>query len=396
MARFAGGKAPFLRMADSPNQGTGIIMRDFMIGLAPVILFAWYKNGIQVMIDGNIGFFEMLYPLLFIVLGGLLSTLMEAIALYIMHKEDRSVKGIMGKLKTSFAAIPGMLLALVLPLYTPIWVLIFGCFMGTIVAKMIFGGFGHNIFNPALIGYLTIGFTLMGVINAAGGVFNASEVLVDSYAGATPLTLLSRIKELDYDALVAPYGSLWNFFLGTIPGALAETGALAILVSYLWLSIRKVIKWFTPLIFVGTVFVLSWFIGIASGEAGIWFPVYSILSGGLMFGAVFMATEPVTSPRNPLGKVVFALFLGVLTVLFRYVSALPEGVATSIVFMNIFTLPIDNWTAVLRVEGIKRKTALKFTVLVVLIVGLAIYAILKAGSMYTAFIDLPILIGRWF
>jgi electron transport complex protein RnfD len=142
--------------------------------------------------------------------------------------------------------------------------------------------------------------------------------------------------------------------------------------------------------------VLSWFIGIASGEAGIWFPVYSVLSGGLMFGAVFMATEPVTSPRNPLGKVVFALFLGVLTVLFRYVSALPEGVATSIIFMNIFTLPIDNWTAVLRVEGIKRKTALKFTVLVVLIVGLAIYAILKAGSMYTAFIDLPILIGRWF
>ena len=232
---------------------------------------------------------------------------------------------------------------------------ILGCFMGTVVAKMLFGGFGHNIFNPALIGYLTIAVTLTGVINAAGGVFNASEVLVDAYAGATPLTLLSRIKELDYDKLVAPYGTLWNFFLGMIPGALAETGVLAILISYAWLVARKVIKWFTPLVYVGTVFIISWFIGIAAGEAGIWFPLYSILSGGLMFGAVFMATEPVTTPKNPLGKLVFALFLGVLTVLFRYVSDLPEGVATSIVFLNIFTLPIDNWTVVLRAQGLKNR-----------------------------------------
>jgi electron transport complex protein RnfD len=261
---------------------------------------------------------------------------------------------------------------------------------------MLFGGFGHNIFNPALIGYLTIAVTLTGVINAAGGVFNASEVLVDSYAGATPLTLLSRIKELDYDKLVAPYGTLWNFFLGTIPGALAETGALAILVSYGWLVYRKVIKWFTPLIYVGTVFVLSWFIGIASGEPGIWFPLYSILSGGLMFGAVFMATEPVTTPRNPLGKVVFALFLGVFTVLFRYISTLPEGVATSIVFLNIFTMPIDNWTAVIRARGIKKQTAIKASVFAVLFIALVLYAILKAGSMYTAFIQGPIGIGGWF
>ncbi|MDD3114067.1 MAG: RnfABCDGE type electron transport complex subunit D [Candidatus Izemoplasmatales bacterium] len=396
MARFAGGKAPFLRISDQPNQGTGIIMRDFMIGLAPVILFSWYKNGIQVMIDGNIGFFEMLYPLIFILLGGLMSLIMEGITLYIIHPDSRSLKGVMAKLSTSYPMVPGLLLAMVLPLYTPVWVLIFGCFMGTVVGKMLFGGFGHNIFNPALIGYLTIAVTLTGVINAAGGVFNASEVLVDSYAGATPLTLLSRIKELDYDKLVAPYGTLWNFFLGTIPGALAETGALAILVSYGWLVYRKVIKWFTPLIYVGTVFVLSWFIGIASGEPGIWFPLYSILSGGLMFGAVFMATEPVTTPRNPLGKVVFALFLGVFTVLFRYISTLPEGVATSIVFLNIFTMPIDNWTAVIRARGIKKQTAIKASVFAVLFIALVLYAILKAGSMYTAFIQGPIGIGGWF
>jgi electron transport complex protein RnfD len=109
-----------------------------------------------------------------------------------------------------------------------------------------------------------------------------------------------------------------------------------------------------------------------------------------------MATEPVTTPKNPLGKLVFALFLGVLTVLFRYVSDLPEGVATSIVFLNIFTLPIDNWTAVLRAQGLKKQTAVKAVVLILLFVLLVVYAILKAGSMYTAFIRLPGLIGRWF
>ena len=382
MARFASGKAPFLRLTDTKSYGTSVIMRDFLIGLLPLILFAFYKNGIQVYLDGNITFLEMFYPLVFILAGGFLSTLFEGIFFVITDKEVRTLKALKNRLEVSYSAIPGLLLAMILPLYTPFWVLIFGCLAASIVGKMLFGGFGFNIFNPALIGYITVGFTLYGVISAAGGALNASEALVDAYAGATPLAILGSADSLSYAELVAPYGNLWNFLLGTIPGALAETSALACILAYLWLSFRKVIKWFVPLVFVGTVFVLSWLIGIVSGEAGIWFPLYSILSGGLMFGAVFMATEPVTTPRNPLGKIVFALFLGVFTVLFRFVGDLPEGVGTSIIFMNIFTMPIDNWTAIIRVEGLNKKTALKFAVLVFLIVGLAVYGVLKAGGQY--------------
>jgi electron transport complex protein RnfD len=388
MARFAGGKAPFIRLADEKDYGTNVIMKDFMIALLPVILFAWYKNGIKVFIDGNINFLEMLYPLFFIMMGGIMSSLMEGIFFYVTDKEKRSFKAISEKLSLSFAAIPGIILALLLPLYTPIWVLMFAAFVATIIGKMIFGGFGHNIFNPALLGYAVVGFTLMGVVNAAGGVFNASEVLVDSYAGATPLGVLASAKEIDYNVLVKPYGSLWDFFIGTIPGAIGETGALFIMFGGLYLVIKKIIKWYTPVIYVGTVFVLSWIIGAVSGDSGIWFPTYSVLSGGVMFAAVFMATEPVTTPTNGLGKVFFALFLGVLTVLFRFVGNLPEGVGTSLIFLNIFTLPIDKFTGVIRTKKFTKPGGLYFGILTGLLVLLVVYTLIKAGSMYTAFIPL--------
>lgn len=390
MARFANGKAPFLRLTDSPKFGTAVIMRDFLIGLLPVILFAWYKNGIKVYLDGNITLLEMFYPLVFVLLGGLLSMVMEGLFFVITDKEVRSLPAMMKKISTSFSMIPGLLLAMILPLYTPVWVLIFGCAMATVVAKMLFGGFGYNIFNPAIVGYVAIAFTLTGVINQAGGALNASESLIDAIGGATPLTNMKSFLSLEatpipnFANLVAPYGSLWDFFVGTIPGALAETGVLAILIAYVWYVVRGVIKWFVPLVYVGTVFLLSWAIGALSGDAGLWFPTFSILSGGLIFGAVFMATEPVTTPRNPMGKLFFALFLGVFTVLFRFLGNMPEGVATSILFMNIFTMPIDKWTAVIRAQGLKKSTIVKLGVLIVLILVIAAFAVLRAGSIYSA------------
>ncbi len=387
--RFAGGKAPFLRIADEKNKGTNTIMRDFMIGLTFVALFAWFKNGILVFIQGNVNFIEMLYPLFFYLMGGLLSFVMEAIFIYYTNKDARSFKPLMQKLSTSYALIPGLILALMLPIYTPIWVLAFGAFVGTIIGKMIFGGFGHNIFNPALLGYAAIKFGLMGVINAAGGYFNASEVLVDAYGGATPLAVLSVDKILSYDALVKPYGNLWTFFLGLTPGGFGETSVLVIAISYIWLSVRKVINWTTPLIYVGGVFVLSWLVGILNGQSEIWFPLYSIFTGGLMFGAVFMSTEPVTTPRNPLGKVYFALMLAVLTVLFRYVGNLPEGVGTAIITMNIFALPIDKLTAIIRFKRYKKAAWGQMATLAIILLAIGVYTVIKAGNLYT--LTLPLI-----
>jgi len=387
MARFANAKAPFVRVSDESISDTKGVMRDFFIALLPIILFSWIKNGILVYLAGDSSFFEMLYPLFMICLGGFLSVFFEFIFFYVTSdKEQRNFASIKKKLNTSYAAFPGIILVLILPLYTPVWVLIFGVFMATLVGKMLFGGFGYNIFNPALIGYMAVMFTLAGVIKASGGSLNPSEVLVDAYAGATPLGILQETKLISYQTLVAPYGNLFDFFLGTIPGSLGETSALAILISYCWLVYRKVIRWYSPLIFIATVFGLSWIIGVMSGESGLWFPTYSILSGGLMYGAVFMSTEPVTTPRNPLGKIFNALFLGVLTVLFRFIGMYPEGVATSIVVMNIFTMPLDKTTAVLRASGVTKKTWPKLAILVGLLVLLIVFALVKANAVYSAMI----------
>ncbi|QWC00359.1 RnfABCDGE type electron transport complex subunit D [Mycoplasmatota bacterium] len=392
MARFAGGKAPFLRLSDEKGKNTNTIMRDFMIALLPVVLFSWYKNGIQVYIDGNINFFEMLYPLFLILMGGFLSVVMEGIFFYITDKKNRNLNDILRKLSTSYAAIPGVILALLLPVYTPIWVLMFATFIATIVGKMLFGGFGHNIFNPALLGYAIVGFTLSGFITDAGGVLNGSEILVDTYAGATPLGIFAQFRNtgeaFSFAALVEPYGNLWDFFIGTIPGALGETSALAILIGGVWLVARKIIKWYTPVIYVGTVFVISWIIGMIAGDAGLWFPTYSILSGGVMFAAVFMITEPVTTPTNSLGKIVFALFLGVLTVLFRFVGNLPEGVGTSLILMNIFAIPIDTYSGIIRTKGFKKPGLSFISVLAGIFLIIAAYTIIASVNMYTAFLPI--------
>lgn len=390
MARFAGGKAPFLRISDTRNNGTGIMMRDFLIGLLPVILFAWYKNGIMLYSEGNINFLEMLYPLVFILVGGIGSVLMEAIFFYISDPEARKMEGLMKRIKTSYGLIPGLILALMLPVYTPIWVLLFGCFVANIIGKMVFGGFGYNIFNPALLGYAVIKFTLMGVIKDAGGYLNVSEAMIDAYAGATPLSTSALIGDniISFDALVTPYGSLWDLFAGFHPGGLGETSFMIMIISYIWLSARKVIKWQTPLLFVAAVFGLSWIVGMLSGVSGVWFPLYTIFTGGVMFGAVFMITEPVTTPKNPLGKTVFVLFLAVLTILFRYVGNLPEGVGTSIIVMNIFALPIDKYAGIIRAQRWK-KPALKYVfVLFGILLVLGVYAVLKAGSIYNLFLPL--------
>ncbi len=387
MARFAGGKAPYLRIADQKDKGTGIIMRDFFIGLLPVILFAWYKNGILVYSQGNINFLEMLYPLFFIIVGGLTSILMEAIFFYIVDKDARKLKPLLKKVSNSYAMIPGLILALMLPVYTPIWVLMFGCFVANIIGKMVFGGFGYNVFNPALLGYAVVKLTLMGVIKDAGGFLNVSEALVDSYAGATPLAILQS-GTISYDALVAPYGGLFNLFAGFHPGGLGETSFLVMLVSYVWLSVRKVINWETPLLFVAVVFGLSWIVGALNGVNDIWFPLYSIFTGGVMYGAVFMITEPVTTPRNRLGRIFFVLYLAVLTILFRFVGNLPEGVGTSIIVMNIFAIPIDKYTAIIRANRWKKPAWKYVAILVGILLVLGVYAVIKAGGMYTLFAPL--------
>lgn len=371
--RFNAGIAPYIRKANSKSYGTEVMMRDFTISLLPLIIFAWVKNGLIPFIDGNVGVFQMLYPLLFVLIGGISSVVLEGIFFLIRNKDEDIKK----KLKFSYGVIPGLLLGMVLPLHTPIWVLLFGTVFGVVIGKLFFGGFGYNIFNPALVGYVFIIFAFYGVITANGGVLNANEIGT-VVSGVTPLTGFKNTA--DVASTIDAYGGLGNFFLGFIPGSIAETSSLLCLVSFVYLLVRKTINWRIPVVYVGTVFILSFIIGAIKGySTDLSFATFSVLSGGLLFGAVFMATEPVTTPRTPNGEIVFALFLGAITVMLRNISDMPEGVATSILFMNLFTPTIDNIFAKVRVKDKPSKMVASYAVVGIMVIAIFGFTLIQLG-----------------
>lgn len=326
-------KGPFIHSKNSTRK----MMQNLLIAFIPIILFSFYKNGVLPYQKGYVNLYGLLKPLIFPIVGMMMGIFVEYLTFkYVYKKNKEEVKKI---LKNSYAIFPGLFLSLILPINTPLWVFILGCVFATFLGKMIYGGFGHNIFNPALIGCLFVLTFYGSAISSIGGYLNAYEL--DTIASATPLTNAATVEGIGtYATLVAPYGTLMDFLIGFIPGSIGETSALLCIVAFFYLSYKHVIKWKIPLIYVGTVFLLTWIIGHMNG-LGLWYPTFQVLSGGLLFGAVFMATDPVTSPITSIGQILYALFLGILTVVFRYLSPLPEGVLTSILTMNIFVIILD-------------------------------------------------------
>lgn len=327
MKNFHLEKGPFLKCKNNSDK----IMFNLLISLLPIILFSFYKNGIYLFINGYANIFQMFYPLLFILIGGASTFIFETLYhKFILHKSFKdSIKG-------NYALIPGIFLSLILPINTPISILIVGCLIASFI-KMIYGGFGHNIFNPALIGYL---FIIALYSSNIGSYVNSYEV--DVISSATPLTNVAMVDKVNYQNVISPYGSLWTFFFGMIPGSLGETCSFLIILSFIYLAITKTIKVRIPLFYIGTVFILTFFIGRMNGLST-WYALFQVLSGGLLFGAVFMATDPVTSPVTKLGQSLYGILLGILTVVFRTITSSPEGVMTSILTLNMFVFIIDKF-----------------------------------------------------
>ena len=224
------------------------------------------------------------------------------------------------------AVVTGLLLALNLSTNVAIWQCVVGSVFAIVVVKCLFGGLGKNFANPAITGRV---FMLLAFSSVAGG---ANPVIVELTSTATPLELIAQQAEN------AP--SLMELFLGLHGGAIGETCCLALLIGFVYLLIRKVIKWHVPVIFVATVFVCYL---IATGDFT--YALSEILAGGLFIGAIFMATDYVTSPITLKGKMVFALGCGLVTFVIRYFCAYPEGVSFSILAMNILTPYVEKWTA---------------------------------------------------
>ena len=229
------------------------------------------------------------------------------------------------------AVVTGVLLAFNLPFSIPLWQAALGSIVAILVVKQLFGGLGCNFANPAIVGRIVLFLSFSKTMTA--------WTFPDAVSTATPLAVMAKGGELP---------SLLNMFLGVKGGCLGEVSVLALLIGFVYLLVRKVITWHTPVVFVGTVFVLSWLLG-----GDFLYAVNQIMAGGLMLGAIFMATDYATTPSTNKGRMIFGLGCGILTVLIRQWGSYAEGVSFAILFMNILTPYISKWTRTKPFGGVK-------------------------------------------
>lgn len=241
------------------------------------------------------------------------------------------------KQKTSIgdlsAVLTGMLLGFNLPSNLPVWMVVVGALVAIGVAKMSFGGLGNNLFNPALVGRVFLLISFPAPMTTWPKPTPLTMSYLDAQTAATPLTLM---KEKGVEALP----TLWEMFIGHMGGSLGEVSALALLIGGIYLIETKTISWHIPVSILLTVFVFSGILWLANGEVYA-NPMIHLLSGGLMLGAIFMATDYVTSPMSPLGQIVYGIGIGIITIVIRVFGSYPEGMSFAILIMNAAT-PLIN------------------------------------------------------
>lgn len=303
--------APHIRS----NKPTSVLMRDVVFALLPALIAGIYHFGLPALEHTLICvlscmFFEFLWERVF--------------------KKDITIGDYS-------AVITGMLIAFNIPVSAPYWVGIVGSAFAIIIVKMCFGGLGYNFVNPALSARVFLLACFPVIMTAFTEPAFTLSLTCDAISSATPLGILKETGEYAY--------TYKDLFFGNIGGCIGETSAFALLIGFIYLLVRGVIDWKIPVIYVGVVFLLCY----ATGNDG----VYHILAGGLMLGAIFMATDYVTSPMSGKGQIIYALCLGVLTFIIRVYGKLPEGVSYSILVMNVVTPLIDRVTKNKKYGGVK-------------------------------------------
>ena len=233
------------------------------------------------------------------------------------------------------AVVTGILLAYNLPVCIPVWQAIFGSLVAIVLVKMIFGGLGKNFANPAITARIVMFFAFPATMTRW---VIPGAVYPDALTGPTPLMFMARGEP---EALPG----IWEMFIGMHGGSLGETSALALLLGGLYLLARRVITWHTPVAFVGTVFIIT-----ALVDA---YPVYQVLTGGLLLGAIFMATDYVTAPLTKSGRFIFGVGAALITVVIRLYGGFPEGVSFGILFMNMLVPYINKLTVKNAFGGVK-------------------------------------------
>ena len=285
-----------------------------------------------------------IFSIVFFGLGAILVTLTSVVACLVFEYVIQ--KYLMKQRPTIWdgsAIITGVLLAFNLPSSLPLWIVVIGALVAIGIGKMSFGGLGNNIFNPALVGrvFLLISFPVQMTTWPVPNGFATA----DAVTGATPLALVKEAVKNGQavgDALSSAGFSTGNLILGNMGGSLGEVAAIGLLLGFAYMLIRKIISWHIPVAIFATVIVFSGILNLADPAqfAG---PVFHLFTGGLMLGAIFMATDYVTSPMTHKGMLIYGVGIGLLTVIIRIFGAYPEGMSFAILIMNGFTPLINRY-----------------------------------------------------
>ena len=237
------------------------------------------------------------------------------------------------------ACVTGMLIAFNLPSNFPFTMAVVGCIVAILVVKQLFGGIGQNIVNPAIAArvVLLVSFPVQ-MTTWPLPLAHQTTPVVEGVTGPTPLTLWKQGEAVP---------SNWDLFIGNVGGSMAEISALALLIGFGFLLYKRVVTPIIPVGFLGTVLLFA----LLTGED----PMFHLLAGGVMLGALFMATDYVTSPTRPIGQLIFGIGCGVITMAIRLYGNFPEGVSFAILVMNILTPPIDNLANRLMVRNYERR-----------------------------------------
>ncbi len=300
------------------------IMLDVILALMPAVLFSFYLFGIGAIIVTVVAVAS--------------AVLWEwLIAKYLLKRKPQ--------IWDLSAALTGLLLAMNVPSNLPIWMVLIGTLVAIGVGKMSFGGLGQNIFNPALVGRVFLLISFPVAMTSWPVPLKSRMSYLDAVTGATPLGIVKdgvRNGEKISD-LMHQIPSHMQMFYGVMGGSLGEMAALLLILGGIYLIIRKVISWHIPVSIIGTVFLFGGLLWLINPEKYP-DPLFQILTGGVMLGAIFMATDYVTSPMTPKGKLIFGVSIGLLIVIIREWGAYPEGVSFAILIMNAFVPLIDKYT----------------------------------------------------
>lgn len=305
-------RAPYIKHPDNVRN----VMADVIIALMPVVLWGVYAFGVR--------------ALSVIAVSVLTSVLTETVITFITKKHITVLD--------LSAVVTGLLLALSLPVTVPLYIPAVGALFAVGVVKCAFGGLGGNFVNPALAGLVFLKLAFPEKLALTKVPFT------DTVTGATPLVSLKEG--------LLPEDSLYDMLVGNSAGAIGEVSTILILIGGIYLLVRGIISWQIPLAVIGSVAALTVF--FSQNSSGMMFVLAELTSGGLFLAAFFTATDPVTSPMRPVGKLIYGAMIGALTVLLRYYGSAPEGVAYAVLTANLFVGVIDRLTAPARFGGNKR------------------------------------------